>query len=114
MISNLIKFIHTPRLFKPYQLNLNFVCKPLTLGAAPNYIPAKVAVMVTLALAVTMTFALRYLYILDNKKRNLAAEISGTSHVQDIEFMDLTDKQNPEFRVSFVHFKSQFRECTLT
>lgn len=74
---------------------------PLTFTGqtAPDYIPAKVAVMVTLALAVVMTFALRLVYISDNEKRDAAV---GVPHVQDIEFMDLTDKQNPEFRVSHI------------
>ncbi|KAK5125971.1 hypothetical protein LTR85_011326 [Meristemomyces frigidus] len=74
---------------------------PLTFtgATAPQYIPAKVAIMVTLAVAVATTLVLRYLYVWENKKRDrLALELGGQGHVEDIEFMDLTDRENPEFR----------------
>jgi len=72
---------------------------PLTFTGqtAPNYIPAKAAIMACLAFAVVVTIALRQAYVWENKKRERQAV--GIAHVQDIEFMDLTDKQNREFRV---------------
>lgn len=75
---------------------------PLTFtgSTAPQYIPAKVAIMATLALAVATTLALRHLYVRENKRRDSRAlEKGARSHVEDIEFMDLTDHQNLDFRV---------------
>ena len=74
---------------------------PLTFTGqtAPDYIPAKAAIMATLALAVVSTLVLRQWYVWENKNRDRQAAASGLVHQQDIEFMDLTDRQNPEFRV---------------
>ncbi|KAK5133554.1 hypothetical protein LTR08_007593 [Meristemomyces frigidus] len=77
------------------------ICGPLTFtgATAPQYIPAKVAIMASLALAVATTLVLRFLYMKENKVRDRrAVESGGQGHVEDIEFMDLTDKENPEFR----------------
>lgn len=73
---------------------------PLTFTGytAPDYVPAKVAIMVCLAVAIVATLVLRYWYVRENTKRNREAAAVGYVHAQDTEFMDLTDKQNPEFR----------------
>ncbi|KIW72454.1 hypothetical protein PV04_00645 [Phialophora macrospora] len=73
---------------------------PLTFTGytAPDYIPAKVAIMACLSLAIVTVFVLRYWYVWDNKRRDRVAAAEGYVHVPDTEFMDLTDKQNPEFR----------------
>lgn len=76
---------------------------PLTFtgATAPQYVPAKVAIMATLALAVATTLVLMYLYVRENKSRDRhALESRRQGHVQDVEFMDLTDHENSEFRVS--------------
>ncbi|KAK5118934.1 hypothetical protein LTR62_000145 [Meristemomyces frigidus] len=75
---------------------------PLTFtgATAPTYLPAKIAIMATLALAILTTLLLRYLYIRENMKREgkaVAADFTQ-DQVQDIEFMDLTDHENPTFR----------------
>jgi hypothetical protein len=76
---------------------------PLTFtgSTAPAYIPAKVAIMATLALAVVTALILRLLYHLDNKRRAArVADQGDASGLGDFEFMDLTDKENRGFRVS--------------
>ncbi|OAP57655.1 hypothetical protein AYL99_08393 [Fonsecaea erecta] len=73
---------------------------PLTFTGytAPNYIPAKVAIMACLSLAIVTALVLRFWYVWENKRRDQLAAAEGYVHVPDTEFMDLTDKQNPEFR----------------
>jgi hypothetical protein len=73
---------------------------PLTFTGftAPQYIPAKVAIMVCLAVAIVATLILRYWYVWENKRRDRVTAAQGYQHVQDVEFMDLTDNQNMEFR----------------
>lgn len=75
---------------------------PLTFtgASAPGYLPAKVTILVALAAACTLSLFLILVYKGENKKRDQKVADTGTTHVQDIEFMDLTDKENPEFRVS--------------
>ncbi|KAH8805071.1 major facilitator superfamily domain-containing protein [Xylogone sp. PMI_703] len=61
----------------------------------PQYIPAKITIVATLAAAIVVTVALDMLYWWDNKKRS-------NEEPQDLppnyEFLDLTDKQNRNFR----------------
>jgi hypothetical protein len=74
---------------------------PLTFTGftAPQYIPAKVAITVCLAVAIVAALVLRFVYVWENKRRDgAAAEVGYVEHVHDSEFMDLTDKQNPAFR----------------
>jgi hypothetical protein len=55
---------------------------------------------VALAAACVTSFSLILVYKWENKNRDQKVAETGATHVQDIEFMDLTDKENPEFRVS--------------
>lgn len=73
---------------------------PLTFTGytAPQYIPAKVAIMACLSLGVLGALVLRGWYVWENKRRDRLAAEGGIPHIQDAEFMDLTDKQNLEFR----------------
>jgi len=41
---------------------------------------------------------LRFAYVWENKRRDRLAAQGAIPHIQDAEFMDLTDKQNMEFR----------------
>jgi hypothetical protein len=74
---------------------------PLTFtgASAPGYIPAKITILVALSAACVLSLLLILAYRWENNKRDKRAAEVGAAHVQDIEFMDLTDKQNPEFRV---------------
>jgi hypothetical protein len=62
---------------------------------APKYIPAKLTIVVILAVAIVLTAALDMLYHLDNKKRD-REEVQELP--RDYEFLDLTDKENRHFR----------------
>jgi hypothetical protein len=75
---------------------------PLTFtgASAPGYLPAKITILATLAASCILSASLVVIYHLENKRRDRLARELNLEHVQDIEFMDLTDKMNPEFRVS--------------
>jgi MFS family permease len=80
---------------------LGNIIGPLTFTgdtASTGYIPAKIAIMATGAVAIFATGALWLMYTWENKKRDRKTTVEGARHVKDSEFMDLTDKQNPEFR----------------
>jgi len=76
------------------------IIAPLTFTGytAPNYLPAKIAIVASCGLAVVLTLVLLSIYARENKRRDRS---TTGEHVQDVEFMDLTDQQNKEFRVSF-------------
>ncbi|GKT51015.1 thiamine repressible genes regulatory protein thi1 [Colletotrichum spaethianum] len=73
---------------------------PLTFTAesAPAYIPAKTAIIVTCALAMIFTLMLRSYYIWENRRRERLVENRELGHLKDIEFSDMTDRLNKEFR----------------
>lgn len=62
---------------------------------APQYIPAKITIVVTLAVAIVLTGILLFLYRMENQRRDRA----GVQDLpMDYQFLDLTDKQNQNFR----------------
>ncbi|TVY44230.1 Thiamine pathway transporter [Lachnellula occidentalis] len=68
----------------------------------PQYIPAKIAIMATGAVAVVAALILVTLLWRENRKRDKEeSAMGGYDHVIDSEFMDKTDKENPEFRYSY-------------
>ncbi|TVY13479.1 putative transporter protein [Lachnellula arida] len=68
----------------------------------PEYIPAKIAIMATGAVAVVAALVLVTLLWWENRKRDKEeAAMGGYDHVVDSEFMDKTDKENQEFRYSY-------------
>lgn len=77
---------------------LGNILGPLTFRTEdePNYIPAKIAIVVTISVAIVFTFALRTYYVLENRRRD-RSQVVG---YQDNEFLDMTDRENGEFRVS--------------
>ncbi|KAI9691250.1 MAG: hypothetical protein M1820_009827 [Bogoriella megaspora] len=79
---------------------LGNILGPLTFRSddAPDYIPAKIAIIVTCAFALLMAGVLRFYYVWENKCRDGEAEKKGLEHKLDIEFSDLTDRENREFR----------------
>ncbi|KAJ9155594.1 Allantoate permease [Pleurostoma richardsiae] len=62
----------------------------------PDYIPAKITIVVTTAFACVMTGVLMMYYAWENRRRDRNME--GVEHQENSEFFDLTDKENPEFR----------------
>lgn len=75
---------------------LGNIVGPLTFTqeSAPNYIPAKITIIVTCSVAVVLTLMLRVYYMWENKRRDGLEP----DHQADIEFADVTDRQNKEFR----------------
>lgn len=81
---------------------LGNIIGPLTFTAAsaPEYIPAKIAIIVTCALTNCLTLALYFYYIWENKRRDKLIANGILDHIADIEFSDRTDRENLEFRYS--------------
>ncbi len=73
---------------------------PLTFteASSPNYIPAKVAIIVTCAVAALLALGLQFYYMWQNRKRERLLHSGGVEHKVDIEFADVTDRKNPEFK----------------
>ncbi|KNG52085.1 allantoin permease [Stemphylium lycopersici] len=61
----------------------------------PDFIPAKITIVVTCAFAAVMALVLRAYYTWMNKKRDREAD---HEHVENEEFLDLTDWENKRFR----------------
>jgi len=78
---------------------LGNIIGPLTFtgSSAPVYTPAKIAIMATGAVSIASTLLLLCKYGHENKKRD-RSDLGNGEHVVDSEFMDLTDRQNLEFR----------------
>ena len=80
---------------------LGNIIGPLTFtgrSAAGGYIPAKITIMATGAIAVGFTGIQWVVYIKENNRRDREMSSTEFQHITDSEFMDLTDKQNREFR----------------
>ena len=79
---------------------LGNILGPLTFRTEdePNYIPAKIAIIATISVAIVFAFVLRGYYVWENRRRDRRHE--GENHQENSEFLDLTDRANREFRVS--------------
>jgi hypothetical protein len=64
---------------------------------APRYIPAKLSIVVVDSVAIGTTVLLLLYYRWQNKTRDAAA----VEHIRDVEFADLTDRENKEFRYKY-------------
>ncbi|KAJ6110629.1 hypothetical protein N7486_002864 [Penicillium sp. IBT 16267x] len=71
---------------------------------APNYIPAKISIVATIAVAMFCTFLLRCYYMWENRRRNQQHE--GDVRQEDSGFLDLTDRDNRQFRVSLLNLEA--------
>lgn len=73
---------------------------PLTFTAksAPEYTPAKITIIVTCAAAMGFTVMLQVYYVWENRRRERKRVERGLVHRVDIEFADVTDRENEEFR----------------
>jgi hypothetical protein len=65
---------------------------------APQYIPAKIAVFVANFISIALTLVLLGYYMWENRRRDKLTV--DAPHQENVEFMDLTDMKNLEFRVS--------------
>lgn len=79
---------------------LGNIVGPLTFTqqSAPDYIPAKITIIVTCSVAVVLTLALRVYYMRENRRRDNLVAQGALGHRADIEFADVTDRKNKEFR----------------
>ncbi|KAH6652063.1 allantoin permease [Truncatella angustata] len=79
---------------------LGNIIGPLTFRNAdkPNYLPAKIAIVATSAVAVALTGLLMAYYSWENKRRD---RLFDSEHKENNEFLDLTDRENQEFRYSW-------------
>lgn len=73
---------------------------PLTFteASAPDYIPAKITILVVCAAAIGFTVCLQCYYVWENKRKQKLLLEGAAGHKEDIEFADVTDRKNPEFR----------------
>lgn len=62
----------------------------------PDYLPAKITIVVTTSIAVVATCVLMAYYTWENKRRD--TKNLGLEHKENSEFFDLTDRENKEFR----------------
>ncbi|RMY87050.1 hypothetical protein D0862_10776 [Hortaea werneckii] len=80
---------------------LGNILGPLTFRTkdAPAYVPAKVTIVAVDSVAILSTVALLVYYRWQNTKRDRS--MAGQDHKRDIEFSDLTDIENKEFRYKY-------------
>lgn len=64
---------------------------------APQYTPAKITIVAVDSVAIALTIVLLLYYVFENRKRDR----NPVEHQENIEFADLTDKQNKEFRYQY-------------
>lgn len=78
---------------------LGNILGPLTFREkdAPTFTPAKITIVAVDSIAIVLTIVLLLYYRWENRRRDQNAQ----EHQQNIEFLDLTDKQNQEFRYRF-------------
>jgi predicted MFS family arabinose efflux permease len=76
---------------------LGNILGPLTFrqADAPDFVPAKITIVVTCAFAAVMALILRAYYMWENKRRD---KLILGERVANEEFLDLTDKENKNFR----------------
>ena len=74
---------------------------------APDYRPAKITIIITTAIAAGLVAVLRVVYGWENRRRD-RRERGAEEHKANQEFMDLTDRENGEFRVSSRLFRGSF------
>jgi hypothetical protein len=67
----------------------------------PEYIPAKIAIMATGTVAALAMLVLLWALRRENTKRDREEMERPSAHVDDSEFLDLTDHENREFRYSY-------------
>ncbi|KAI5959675.1 hypothetical protein KGF57_002012, partial [Candida theae] len=64
---------------------------------APVYAGAKIAIVICSSVSLGCLIAIYFSYFWDNKRRDALLPVD-MSHIEQYEFADLTDKENPNFR----------------
>ncbi|KAJ9143387.1 MFS general substrate transporter [Pleurostoma richardsiae] len=69
-------------------------------SAAPRYVPGKIVLCVFYGIAALLIFIIRCINVAENRRRDRGRQELGDaySRVENQEFLDLTDKENPDFR----------------
>lgn len=78
---------------------LGNILGPLTFREkdAPSFTPAKITIVAVDSTAIVLTVVLLLYYKYENRKRDRHPQ----EHQENIEFLDLTDRENREFRYKF-------------
>lgn len=78
---------------------LGNILGPLTFRSkdAPDFIPAKITIVAVDSTAIVLTIVLLLYYKWENSRRDKRPQ----EHQENIEFLDLTDRQNQEFRYKY-------------
>lgn len=79
-------------------LAVAFLVGPQIFRDKPYYPKAKDAVIGLWVLALLLLLSLHYLNTWENKKRDREEAEGGAPHPTGVEFLDLTDKENHNFR----------------
>ena len=64
---------------------------------APDYTPAKITILAVECAVLCAVAILLFYYRWENRRRDVA----GTSHQTDVEFSDITDRENKELRYKY-------------
>ncbi|KAL1962098.1 hypothetical protein VTN77DRAFT_565 [Rasamsonia byssochlamydoides] len=80
---------------------LGNILGPLTFRTKdqPEYMPAKIAIVATTSVAIVFSLALLLYYRFENRRRD--RDWGCAVHQENSEFLDLTDRQNREFRYTY-------------
>jgi MFS family permease len=71
-------------------------------NSAPDYIPAKIVLIVFLSVSCILSIVLRFVVIKENKRRDLkAVGLSEEEKSRETLLLDLTDRENQNFRYSY-------------
>jgi len=67
---------------------------------APRYLPAKISICILYFLITVDLYVIRWVAIRENRKRDEVRDEEGEDYVvkSNHEFLDLTDRENKEFR----------------
>lgn len=78
---------------------LGNILGPLTFrnDDAPNYTPAKITIVAVESIVLCAVALLLFYYRWENRRRDAAS----TSHQADVEFSDMTDRENKELRYNY-------------
>lgn len=66
-------------------------------GDAPRYVPAEIVIIVCYCVCVVDLAFIHWYYLRQNKKNEAVRAEPGYTKLEKQEFLDLTDKENPEF-----------------
>ena len=66
-------------------------------GDAPRYVPAEVTIIVCWGVCLGILAFIHFYCVRQNKKKAQICAAPGYVHLENQEWLDLTDRENPEF-----------------